>query len=248
MESSPVCKIEHMSEHGLRVSFFDKELYVLFYQHVHLWNPFLIKQHDIVPLEIDDHEVWSADISPQTDEDKGKEDLCRQQTKPKRMAKSLARVERKLKKHLPDNLKDSPWTAIFSTEEDGYSLQSIYRKVEEREEPFFLAIEDSSGDVFGSFMTAKPKITTDFVGTGKSWLFYFDHNEDVVICPWSGKNDYFMQGRNDALILGADDGKFGIYLDEDLNNGRLQICSTYTGWPKEEKDFRVKCLQIWNFQ
>ena len=65
--------------------------------------------------------------------------------------------------------------------------------------------------------------------------------------PWSGENDYFFQGRVNGLVVGADDGQFGIYLDGDLNKGRLQRCATYKDWPPHERDFTLKYFECWGF-
>lgn len=43
-------------------------------------------------------------------------------------------------------------------------------------------------------------------------------------------------------------GKFGLWLDGDLNQGRSQRCSTYANDPlAPEEDFVVKTLECWAF-
>lgn len=43
-------------------------------------------------------------------------------------------------------------------------------------------------------------------------------------------------------------GKFGLWLDGDLNQGRSQRCSTYANEPlAPEEDFVIKTLECWAF-
>lgn len=43
-------------------------------------------------------------------------------------------------------------------------------------------------------------------------------------------------------------GKFGLWLDGDLNQGRSQRCSTYANEPlAPQEDFVVKTLECWAF-
>jgi len=43
-------------------------------------------------------------------------------------------------------------------------------------------------------------------------------------------------------------GKFGLWIDGDLNCGRTDDCSTYGNPPLvEEKDFVIKTLECWAF-
>ena len=147
---------------------------------------------------------------------------------------------------LPSNAQISRWQKVFCSADDGYSLQNFYRKIALFSEPFLLVIADEENDIVGSFLTCTPRITDSFVGSGKMWLFHA-RNEKLKIHRWSGKNDYFFQGQHSCLILGSTNGKFGIYIDSDLNNGRIQSCETFVAWPEEEKDFVVKYFECWNF-
>lgn len=43
-------------------------------------------------------------------------------------------------------------------------------------------------------------------------------------------------------------GKFGLWLDGDLNQGRTEACNTYGNEPLvNEQDFVVKILECWAF-
>ncbi len=72
-------------------------------------------------------------------------------------------------------------------------------------------------------------------------------DNDVKVHKWSGENDYFFKGTPNSVMIGAGDGKFGIFLDGNLHRGRLDRCSTYVQWPQYVKDFKVNCLECYNF-
>ena len=147
---------------------------------------------------------------------------------------------------LPCNAQISRWQKNFCSAEDGYSLQNFYRKTAQFDEPFLLVICDENNEIFGAFVTCTPRISDSFIGSGKMWLFSVE-KEKIRVYRWSGKNEYFFQGQQSCFIIGSSDGKFGIYVDSDLNNGRIQSCETFIAWPKEEKDFVVKYFECWNF-
>jgi len=50
------------------------------------------------------------------------------------------------------------------------------------------------------------------------------------------------------LAFGAGDGRFGLWLDGDLNQGRSQTCKTFGNDPlSPDEDFWVKTLECWAF-
>ena len=150
---------------------------------------------------------------------------------------------------LPSNVQSSKWNRIYSTDLDGYSLQNFYRKVaSSASDPVLLIIENFDGDIFGAFLTCAPCLTEEFVGTGESWLFLLDQKEKRILkYEWSGENEYFFQGKPNCLVVGACDGKFGIYIDGNIHHGRVDQCATFRNWPWQIKDFGVKFFECFNF-
>ncbi len=60
-----------------------------------------------------------------------------------------------------------------------------------------------------------------------------------------------MQGCSSSLAVGAGEGQFGIWFDEDLNHGRSQACPTFDNPPlTPAQDFRSVsvCDQIYYTQ
>lgn len=66
--------------------------------------------------------------------------------------------------------------------------------------------------------------------------------------PWTGDNLYFIKGNADSLAFGAGEGKYGLWLDEDLYHGSTQACKTFNNEPlTNHEDFVVCTLECWCF-
>nr|XP_012217749.1 PREDICTED: TLD domain-containing protein 2 isoform X12 [Linepithema humile] len=149
-------------------------------------------------------------------------------------------------RHLPARAEGYQWTLVFSTSQHGFSLNSMYRKMAKIESPILLVIEDTEGNVFGAFTSCALHVSDHFYGTGESLLFRFTPRFQSF--NWTGDNLYFVKGNNESLAIGAGDGKFGLWLDGDLYQGRTQSCSTYGNEPlAPREDFVVKTLECWAF-
>ncbi|XP_076234385.1 TLD domain-containing protein mustard isoform X3 [Calliopsis andreniformis] len=149
-------------------------------------------------------------------------------------------------RHLPARAEGYLWTLVFSTSQHGFSLNSMYRKMAKLESPILLVIEDTEGNVFGALTSCALHVSDHFYGTGESLLFRFSPRFQAF--SWTGDNMYFIKGNNESLAIGAGDGKFGLWLDGDLYQGRTQSCSTYGNEPlAPQEDFVVKTLECWAF-
>ncbi|XP_011702798.1 PREDICTED: nuclear receptor coactivator 7 isoform X4 [Wasmannia auropunctata] len=149
-------------------------------------------------------------------------------------------------RHLPARAEGYQWTLVFSTSQHGFSLNSMYRKMAKVESPILLVIEDTEGNVFGALTSCSLHVSDHFYGTGESLLFRFTPRFQCF--NWTGDNLYFIKGNNESLAIGAGDGKFGLWLDGDLYQGRTQACSTYGNEPlAPREDFVVKTLECWAF-
>ncbi|KAJ8679781.1 hypothetical protein QAD02_015568, partial [Eretmocerus hayati] len=149
-------------------------------------------------------------------------------------------------RHLPARAQGYLWTLVFSTSQHGFSLNSMYRKMSKIESPILLVIEDTEGNVFGALTSVSLRVSDHFYGTGESLLFRFTPRFQVF--NWTGENVYFIKGNNESLAIGAGDGKFGLWLDGDLYQGRTQSCSTYGNEPlAPHEDFVVKTLECYAF-
>ncbi|XP_055302113.1 nuclear receptor coactivator 7 isoform X14 [Sitodiplosis mosellana] len=152
----------------------------------------------------------------------------------------------KLCGHLPARAEGYSWSLVFSTSQNGFSLNSLYRKLARIESPILIVIQDTENNVFGALTSCSLHVSELFYGTGESLLFKF--NPSFKVFHWTGENLYFIKGNPESLSIGAGDGKFGLWLDGDLNQGRSQRCSTYANEPlAPQEDFVVKTLECWAF-
>ncbi|KAL1449551.1 hypothetical protein WDU94_002044 [Cyamophila willieti] len=153
---------------------------------------------------------------------------------------------KQLCRHLPARAEGYTWTLVFSTSQHGFSLSSLYRKMNRIDSPILLFIQDTDCNVFGALTSCALKTSDHFYGTGESLLFSF--TPDLQVYNWTGDNMYFIKGNNESLSIGAGDGKFGLWLDGDLYQGRSEPCSTYGNEPlSPQQDFVVKTLECWAF-
>jgi len=152
-----------------------------------------------------------------------------------------------LSQHLPPRLINHSWMLTFSTERDGFALSTLYRKMQEIDSPVLLVIQDTEDNLFGSFLSGPILITDAFTGTGECWLYTFASSQ-LEIYHWTKQNEFFCKGCSSSLAIGAGEGQFGIWFDEDLNFGRSQECLTF-GNPAltPNQDFRVKIIECWSF-
>ena len=65
--------------------------------------------------------------------------------------------------------------------------------------------------------------------------------------PYSGVNDFLIYCQRDYLSVGGGDGHYGLWLDNDLENGISETCPTFGNEPlsDEGKKFDVLGIEIW---
>ncbi|XP_077288779.1 TLD domain-containing protein mustard isoform X9 [Arctopsyche grandis] len=202
----------------------------------------------------------------------------------------------KLCAHLPARAQGYMWSLVFSSIQHGFSLNSMYRKMQRVDSPVLLIVQDTDNHVFGALTSCALHPSEHFYGTGESFLFSFcankpdspaahrrsistsaptatpppsatiplDASQTTIVdesekppeepqrvfrvWQWTGDNLYFIRGSNDNISIGAGDGKFGLWLDGDLYQGRTQSCTTYGNEPlSTQEDFIVKTLECWAF-
>eukprot|EP00096_Caligus_rogercresseyi_P014466 TRINITY_DN6985_c0_g1_i1.p1 TRINITY_DN6985_c0_g1~~TRINITY_DN6985_c0_g1_i1.p1 ORF type:complete len:471 (-),score=126.30 TRINITY_DN6985_c0_g1_i1:366-1778(-) len=155
---------------------------------------------------------------------------------------------RSLADSLPPRTFGHDLNLIFSTEEHGFSLKNLYRRMPlSDEEPVLLIIKDSEDQRFGAYLSCPLRLSEHFRGTGESFLFRVDPKGELETFHWTGENDYILKGASNSFGIGMSEGHFGLWLDEDLNKGETQRCSTFNNNPLTSHDFRVKNLECWTF-
>lgn len=151
-----------------------------------------------------------------------------------------------LNRVLPPRTIGYPWTMIYSTEQHGFSLRTLYRDMQGIDSPILLVVHDTSDNIFGAVTSQALKMSDHFYGTGESFMYTF--YPEFKVFHWTGENDFFLKGNAESLFIGAGQGNFGLWFDGDIYHGRTQHCETYdndilTG----SEDFVVKTLEAWAF-
>ncbi|XP_045542374.1 oxidation resistance protein 1 isoform X15 [Papilio machaon] len=74
---------------------------------------------------------------------------------------------------LPARAQGYMWSLAFSTSQHGFSLASMYRKMQRVDSPVLLVIQDTDNNVFGALTSCALRPSEHFYGTGESLLFSF---------------------------------------------------------------------------
>ncbi|KAM4841963.1 TLD domain-containing protein 2 isoform 4-T6 [Thomomys bottae] len=137
-----------------------------------------------------------------------------------------------------------PWTLVFCTSRDGFSLRSLYRQMEGHSGPVLLLLRDQDGQMFGAFSSSTFRLSKGFYGTGETFLFTF--SPQLKVFKWTGNNSFFVKGDLDSLMMGSGSGQFGLWLDGDLYRGGSHPCATFNNEVlARQEQFCIKELEAW---
>uniref|UniRef100_A0A8C2UCG4 TBC/LysM-associated domain containing 2 n=1 Tax=Coturnix japonica TaxID=93934 RepID=A0A8C2UCG4_COTJA len=146
--------------------------------------------------------------------------------------------------HLPTRLRQQPWSLLYCTARDGFSLRTLYRCTNQLSSPALLLIRDTEAQVFGAFSTSPIHVSKCFYGTGETFLFSF--SPELKVFRWTGRNSFFLKGDVDLLMVGGGSGKFGLWLDGDLHHGGSCPCETFNNESLSPRgEFCVQDLELW---
>jgi len=145
---------------------------------------------------------------------------------------------------------------VFTTNEHGYSLKTLYEKVEEYG-PTLIVLRTVDNDIFGAYcgtdwverhkhIDAGAQIS--FFGCGQSFVFKIYPD---VCYPWVGKEtpvtlasaSMFQAGDRNVMMIGGGDG-CALQIDKDLDYGRSERCDTFANDPLcDDMEFRIQMLE-----
>ncbi|XP_031757858.1 nuclear receptor coactivator 7 isoform X3 [Xenopus tropicalis] len=153
----------------------------------------------------------------------------------------------KLAHNLPARVQGYLWHLVYSTQEHGTSLKTLYRNLATVDSPVLLVVKDMDNQVFGAYATHPFRLSDHYYGTGETFLYTFC--PDFKVYKWSGENSYFINGDISFLGLGGGGGRFGLWLDSDLYHGRSNACCTFNNDTMSKKeDFIVQDIEVWAFE
>ncbi|PLW16860.1 hypothetical protein PCANC_09426 [Puccinia coronata f. sp. avenae] len=177
--------------------------------------------------------------------------------------------------HLPTRLKiPSVWRLMYSIDQHGTSLGTLYSKVSAisslsgAHAGCILALKDQDGNRFGAFVNEAFRPSKEYYGTGECFLWKavmfepgdFRIGVTVKAYLWTGANDYMILSDHDLLSIGGGDGKFGLWIDANLDKGASSTCPAFNnevlctsatttkpakGEPQKDGTFEVIGLECW---
>ncbi|CAG8732207.1 20751_t:CDS:2 [Dentiscutata erythropus] len=137
------------------------------------------------------------------------------------------------------------WNLLYSLDQDGTSMTTMYHKVKDKG-PLVLVIKDMDEQVFGAFVTEPFKIRPSYYGTGE----WDDSSQSTVKCYlWTGRNEYMILSEHDCLAIGGGDGKVGLWIDADLQQGHSERCDTFDNdILSSSPEFDCIGFEVWGFK
>lgn len=123
------------------------------------------------------------------------------------------------------------WTLLFSIDQHGISLQTLYTRCGAHAGGALLVIRDANDRFFGAWVPdGLREGHGSYIGSGESFLWKACGDE-VRVFNWTGKNDYVALCEPESISFGGGDGHYGLYLDETLYEGSSARCPTFNNDP-----------------
>eukprot|EP00051_Salpingoeca_urceolata_P013196 m.164892 g.164892 ORF g.164892 m.164892 type:complete len:575 (+) comp17726_c0_seq1:361-2085(+) len=113
-----------------------------------------------------------------------------------------------LSPYLPATRRCDTLCLLYSTYDHGMSITSLYRSFKQYKGPCLMVITDVSGATFGAFTSHPWHISDTFYGSGETFLFRLQ--PDFKAFPWSRRNQFFMMGKTDSLMIGGGEYVCGV--------------------------------------
>jgi hypothetical protein len=141
---------------------------------------------------------------------------------------------------------------VFVSSEHGYRLGTLFEKSFDSE-PLLLVIETTDGNIFGAYLSKslRNRSSRKFFGTGETFIFNLRPTAQVYSWNETYENQQFIYADENFLAIGCSSGKFGIWIDRDLNQVVSSPCETFrnpsfieneTGWSD------IYCLEAYRFK
>lgn len=153
---------------------------------------------------------------------------------------------------IPSRFKILDLELLFVSSEHGYRLGTLFESAKDSE-PLLIVIETTDGNIFGTYLSKslKNRSSRKFFGTGESFIFNLRPSPQVYQWNESYENQQFIYADENFLAVGCSSGKFGIWIDRDLNQVVSSPCDTFrnpsfieneSGWSD------IYCIELYRFK
>ncbi|XP_014294785.1 MTOR-associated protein MEAK7 [Halyomorpha halys] len=143
------------------------------------------------------------------------------------------------------------WRLLYSSSSDASSWNIIHRKINEQG-PTVILIQDAAGPLFGGYASQSWKISPNFYGDERSFLFRLRPEMSVCYPTSYNKNFQYMNDGTatlpNGLGMGGQLNYFGFFLSSDYGVGSVsKTCTTFGNYIPlaSQYDFRFTRLEIW---
>lgn len=159
--------------------------------------------------------------------------------------------------HLPLRLRYSDWSRVYSTYENGMSLQTMFRRLaNDIKEPCLTLVRDTNRHVFGCYTTESWRPENHSYGGGECQVFQIEPKR--VFYEWSSRQvrkSIFMTATDEYIMIGGGNslgedatGSAAIYLDADFLRGASNRSTTFSNdCLASGSDFAIDGVEVWHF-
>ncbi|GAN04229.1 TLD-domain-containing protein [Mucor ambiguus] len=142
------------------------------------------------------------------------------------------------------------WNLLYSLDQHGVSLATLYSCMKNFEGPCIMIIKDAQNQIFGSYLSHPFSSQSHYYGTGECFLWKLNQQQEpqpkIKVFPWTGKNDYMMLSDSDFIAIGGGDGKFGLWLNSELEKGYSSTCPTFDNEILAlQPEFQCMEMEVW---
>ena len=138
------------------------------------------------------------------------------------------RLMKALQRHMPASKQGDSFWLRYSLVRDGVSLETMLQKVQDSPKYSVLVVETMDGEIFGAFTSEPWRLSTDYYGTGESFLWRRQTQQQHTRDSKEGSNDH-----NEANVASSDeDGEHDLQCQSSsvevfkyaFENGCVQLC------------------------
>lgn len=157
-----------------------------------------------------------------------------------------------LRQHLPHISKEArKWTLVYSLEQNGISLSTLYRLSADYEGAVVLGIRNTLGEIFGAFLSETLISKGGYYGTGECFLWKAEGTKPpwgVQVYRATGKDEFMIHTESSFLSFGGGDGVFGLWLDSELYHGHSEPSRSFANETLcSNRDFLIVGVELWGF-
>lgn len=178
-----------------------------------------------------------------------------------------------IRQHIPSLLQiGHTWELLYSIEQCGTSLHTLYHNCEpklgenlNRRRGYLIVVQDKKKNLFGAYVNDYLRVLDGkyYYGNGDCFLWKLEkgkiknldakpdsveHEEtmNLKVFPYTSLNDYIIYSNNDFISVGSGNGKFGLWIDSNLEIGASDSVETFGNEPlSEDKKFKILGLEVW---